>query len=153
MTKNGHYLKMRPSSDLLFAGNEHPRGLWRAVGGQRWTTLTSILVVVWGPSVGLSMMVPKFVGPWITTRDSWLMFGPSSGTVLFYSCIDALLFSVHMLMEENKFDLIWTISRGVVKSLLPAPSLDLGSLSGLFGRRKWTLVRGAQRGAKSYVWG
>ena len=50
MTKNGLYLKMRSSSDLLFAGNEHPRGLWRAVGGQRWTTLTSILVVVRVPS-------------------------------------------------------------------------------------------------------
>ena len=51
MTKKGHYLKMRPSSDLLFAGNEYPRGLWRAVGGQRWAALTSILVVVRVPSV------------------------------------------------------------------------------------------------------
>ena len=46
MAKKGHYLKMRPSSDLLFAGNQHYRCLWRAVGGQRWTTLTSVLVVV-----------------------------------------------------------------------------------------------------------
>ena len=50
MTKKGHYLKMRPSSDLLFARNEYSRGLWRAVGGQRWAALTSIHVVVWGPS-------------------------------------------------------------------------------------------------------
>ena len=41
---------MRHSSDLLFAGNEYHRCLWRAVGGQRWTTLTSILVVIWDPS-------------------------------------------------------------------------------------------------------
>ena len=50
MAKKGHYLKMRYSSDLLFAGNEYHRCLWRAVGGQRWTTLTSILVVIRDPS-------------------------------------------------------------------------------------------------------
>ena len=37
---------MRPSSNLIFAGNQHHRCLWRGVGGQRWTTLTSVLVVV-----------------------------------------------------------------------------------------------------------
>ena len=47
MTKKGHYLKMRYSSDLLFAGNEHHTCVWRALGGQRWTTVTSILVVTW----------------------------------------------------------------------------------------------------------
>ena len=52
MTKKGHYLKMRPSSDLLFARNEYPRGLRRAGGGQRWAALTSILVVVRVPSEG-----------------------------------------------------------------------------------------------------
>ena len=46
MTKKGHYLKMRYSSDLLFAGNEHHTCVWIAAGGQRWTTVTSILVVV-----------------------------------------------------------------------------------------------------------
>ena len=38
---------MRYSSDLLFAGNEHHTCVWGAAGGQRWTTVTSILVVVW----------------------------------------------------------------------------------------------------------
>ena len=36
MTKKEHYLKMRRSSDLLFAffaGNQYPRGLWRAIEG------------------------------------------------------------------------------------------------------------------------
>ena len=54
---------MRPSSDLLFAGNEHPRGLWRAVGGQRWTTLTSILVVIRDPSDSDTYITDDFSNP------------------------------------------------------------------------------------------
>ena len=46
-------LKYWRRSDLFFAGNQHHRCLWRAVGGQRWTTLTSILVVVRKPSEDL----------------------------------------------------------------------------------------------------
>ena len=49
---------MRYSSDLLFAGNEHHTCVWRAVGGQRWTTVTSILVVVWITSVSVANLDP-----------------------------------------------------------------------------------------------